>query len=102
MKRLILILPAALILFTTACASALIGPAALLLEASLHGDGSSTAAKVADNTSTPKANSVPTAPMPPAHVSGASSGSRHHISGKVSGEHISGGSYSHISGGGYY
>ena len=98
MKRLLFILPAGLILFTTACTAALVAPAAMMFEENLHKHY----ATATNNTSDSEGQmaSVPT------HVSGSKNKgqgiSGQHVSGKTSRGHISGGSYSHVSGGGYY
>ena len=98
MKRLLFILPAGLILLTTACTAALVAPAAIMFEKSLH----KSSATATNNTPDSKGQmaSVPT------HVCGSANKgqgiSGQHVSGKTSRGHISGGSYSHVSGGGYY
>ena len=95
MKRVLWIVPATLILFTTACTAALVAPTALMIMGSALEDPSS--AKLAKNAPASQDQSGSTA----IHMSGSKDGNQH-ISGRPLNGHISGGSYQHMSGGGYY
>ena len=106
MKRVMFIVSAVLVLFTTACAAALIAPAAFAPAAFMltpDSSGNSSDAVIADKTSNFKKEEMGLTPF---HVSGSEPKSKpkstaKHISGKASGKHISGGSR-HVSGSDYY
>ena len=98
MKQALLIISTALILFTTACAAAMLIPAAVVLHSSVDGDSQET--KVAENVPASDLKKDPGTGT--AHISGALK-PRLHVSGGASqGNHISGRSFNHISGGIFY
>ena len=104
MKHALLIVSAMLILFTTACAAAMLVPATLVVLESASNDESHDT-KVAENisTSSPEQNGK----NAPAHISGSMK-PEIHISGKTKERkylhnlHISGKTFNHVSGGSYY
>ena len=99
MKQTLLIVSAMLILFTSACAAALLVPAAIIVEGTA-GYQSSQELKIAENT--PKSSIEQTGDVAPAHVSGTMK-SGIHICGKmIQKNHISGKSFDHVSGGSFY